>query len=51
MKIDGRFWFTKDGENFLDNGRIELLEQIEKMGSMNAAAKAMKMTPNIWRGY
>ncbi len=44
MKIDGRFWLTKNGQSFLGNGRIELLEQIEKMGSMNAAAKAMKMS-------
>ncbi|MCD6173442.1 MAG: TOBE domain-containing protein [Sulfurimonas sp.] len=44
MKIDGHFWFTKDGENFLGNGRIELLEQIEKTGSINASAKAMKMS-------
>ncbi|MCD4668364.1 MAG: LysR family transcriptional regulator, partial [Sulfurimonas sp.] len=44
MKIDGHFWFTKDGKNFLGNGRIELLEQIEKTGSINASAKAMKMS-------
>ncbi len=44
MKIDGRFWLTKDGENFLGNGRIELLEKIEQTGSINAAAKAMKMS-------
>ena len=44
MKIDGRFWFSKDGENFLGNGRIELLEQIQKSGSINAASKAMKMS-------
>ena len=44
MKIDGRFWLSKDGENFLGSGRIELLEQIKKSGSMNAAAKAMKMS-------
>ncbi len=44
MKIDGRFWFTKEGENFLGNGRIELLEQIDKTGSISASAKAMKMS-------
>lgn len=44
MKLDGRFWLSKDGKNFLGSGRIELLEQIEKTGSMNAAAKAMKMS-------
>ena len=44
MKIDGRFWLSKDGESFLGRGRMELLEQIEKTGSMNAAAKVMKMS-------
>lgn len=44
MKIDGRFWLTKDGENFLGSGRIELLERIAKTGSIHAAAKEMKMS-------
>lgn len=44
MEIDGRFWLTKDGENFLGNGRIELLEHIDKTGSISASAKAMKMS-------
>jgi len=44
MKIDGRFWLTKEGENFLGNGRIKLLKEIEKNGSISKAAKAMKMS-------
>ncbi|MFZ2888865.1 TOBE domain-containing protein [Sulfuricurvum sp.] len=44
MKIDGRFWLTKKGQNFLGAGRIELLKQIDKTGSINAAAKEMKMS-------
>jgi molybdate transport system regulatory protein len=44
MKIDGRFWFTKEGESFLGSGRIELLQLIDTTGSINAAAKAMKMS-------
>ena len=44
MQIDGRFWLTKDEKSFLGNGRIELLENIEKTGSINGAAKAMKMS-------
>jgi molybdate transport system regulatory protein len=44
MKIDGRFWLTKDGQSFLGSGRIELLNQIEKTGSIHAAAKEMKMS-------
>lgn len=44
MKIDGRFWLTKEGQSFLGSGRIELLEKIDQTGSINAAAKAMKMS-------
>lgn len=44
MKIDGRFWLTKNDKSFLGSGRIELLENIEKIGSINAAAKEMKMS-------
>ncbi len=44
MKIDGRFWLTKEGQSFLGAGRIELLERIDKTGSINAAAKEMKMS-------
>ena len=41
--IDGRLWLLKSENNFLGKGRIELLEQIEKTGSISKAAKAMKM--------
>jgi molybdate transport system regulatory protein len=44
MKIDGRFWITKEGQSFLGSGRIELLERIDKIGSIHAAAKEMKMS-------
>lgn len=44
MKIDGRFWLTKEGQSFLGAGRVELLERIDKTGSINAAAKEMKMS-------
>jgi molybdate transport system regulatory protein len=44
MKIDGRFWLTKKNQSFLGTGRIELLERIDKTGSINAAAKEMKMS-------
>ncbi|MDD3770633.1 MAG: TOBE domain-containing protein [Sulfuricurvum sp.] len=44
MKIDGRFWLTKENQNFLGSGRIELLERIDQTGSIHAAAKAMKMS-------
>jgi len=44
MKIDGRFWLTKENQSFLGSGRVELLELIDKTGSINAAAKEMKMS-------
>lgn len=44
MKIDGRFWLTKEGQSFLGSGRIELLSKIQKTGSIHAAAKEMKMS-------
>lgn len=44
MQIDGRFWLTKENQSFLGAGRIELLERIDKTGSINAAAKEMKMS-------
>lgn len=44
MKIDGRFWLTKEDKSFLGAGRVELLHKIEKTGSINAAAKEMKMS-------
>ncbi len=41
--IKHRFWVeTKEGK-FLGDGRIELLELIEKLGSINKAAAEMKM--------
>jgi len=44
MKIDGRFWLSKNDKSFLGSGRIELLRHIEKTGSIHAAAKEMKMS-------
>jgi molybdate transport system regulatory protein len=44
MNIDGRFWLIKENQNFLGAGRVELLELIDKTGSINAAAKEMKMS-------
>ncbi|WP_187647720.1 TOBE domain-containing protein [Nitrosophilus labii] len=43
-KIEGRFWIKKDGKNFLGSGRVELLKNIEKLGSISKAARAMKMS-------
>lgn len=44
MTLDGRFWLKKDDKNFLGSGRVELLKRIDTTGSMNAAAKEMKMS-------
>ncbi len=44
MKIDGRFWLSKNNKSFLGSGRIEHLRHIEKKGSIHAAAKEMKMS-------
>lgn len=44
MKIDGRFWLSKNGESFLGKGRVELLKTIDRLGSINAAAKEIKMS-------
>jgi molybdate transport system regulatory protein len=42
--IDGRLWLSRADHNFLGKGRIELLEQIGRTGSISKAAKAMKMS-------
>jgi len=42
--LEGRLWLSKGEGNFLGKGRIELLEQIERTGSISKAAKAMKMS-------
>lgn len=41
--IHARFWLTGN-DNYIGIGRITLLENIEQLGSMNAAAKEMKMS-------
>ena len=51
-KIRARFWIVGDdtavsgvcSEGYVGIGRIELLENIQKLGSMNQAAKAMGMS-------
>ncbi|HRK52635.1 MAG TPA: LysR family transcriptional regulator [Cyclobacteriaceae bacterium] len=39
-----RIWFFVDDEKLLGKGRVELLERIEKGGSIASAAKEMKMS-------
>ncbi|MDR9499009.1 MAG: LysR family transcriptional regulator [Hydrogenovibrio sp.] len=46
--LRARFWITgensEDSGGYVGVGRITLLEQIERTGSMNQAAKAMRMS-------
>ena len=42
MQIKSNLWFENDRQGYFGKGRIELLEQIERLGSISAAAKAMK---------
>jgi molybdate transport system regulatory protein len=39
-----RIWINEGGEHFIGPGRVQLLEQIKKTGSITHAAKAMKMS-------
>jgi molybdate transport system regulatory protein len=39
-----RVWVERDGRKVLGPGRVELLELIERLRSISAAAKAMKMS-------
>jgi len=42
--IRARFWITGKNSGYIGIGRIELLEKIEELGSMNQAAKSMGMS-------
>lgn len=45
FRVNGRIWLeTETGERFMGIGRLELLHHIEQTGSINQAAKAMKMS-------
>lgn len=43
VRIKGRLWLEKDGENLLSWGRVVLLERIRETGSIAAAARSMEM--------
>ena len=42
--IGGKLWVECEGEKFFGPGPVELLENIEKTGSINKAAKEMDMS-------
>lgn len=45
LRLDGRIWLeTEAGERFMGIGRMELLQHIQRTGSISQAAKAMQMS-------
>jgi molybdate transport system regulatory protein len=47
--VRGRIWLEKDGELYMGGGREMLLERIDKLGSIAAAARSMKLGyRNAW---
>jgi molybdate transport system regulatory protein len=47
--VRGRVWLEKDGELYMGGGREMLLERIDKLGSIAAAARSMKLGyRNAW---
>lgn len=45
FQLNGRIWLeTPDGERFMGIGRLELLGYIRETGSINQAAKRMRMS-------
>lgn len=43
-KVNGRIWIETEDGSFLGNGRVQLLENIQELGSLNKAAQAMEMS-------
>ena len=47
--IGGRVWLEKDGKLYIGVGRMMLLERIDELGSIAAAARSMKLGyRNAW---
>ncbi|WP_448873012.1 winged helix-turn-helix domain-containing protein [Desulfobulbus propionicus] len=44
LHIKGRLWIENQGETYLSWGRVVLLERIDELGSVSAAAKSMQMS-------
>jgi molybdate transport system regulatory protein len=44
FRVNGSLWIEGDGQRFFGPGPVELLEGIEKAGSISKAAKAMGMS-------
>lgn len=44
-QVEGRIWIVdRSMKDFVGEGRIELLEKIDELGSIAKAAKAMRMS-------
>jgi molybdate transport system regulatory protein len=50
LKLRSSYWIVDDNGNIIiGKGRAEILENIERTGSINQAAKAMKMSyKGVW---
>ena len=47
--VQASVWLEKDGELYVGGGRATLLEKLDQLGSIAAAARAMKLTyRNAW---
>jgi molybdate transport system regulatory protein len=44
FKIKSRIWIEQDGEEFLGEGKIQLLKAIEETGSLSKAAKSIPIS-------
>jgi len=44
LKVNGSLWIEAGGQHFFGPGPVELLERIAVTGSINEAAKEMKMS-------
>ncbi len=47
--VKSKVWLEKDGKLFMGWGRVTLLERIDQLGSISAAARSMKLAyRNAW---
>ncbi len=44
FKLSGRIWLTKNNENVLGSGKVQLLDHIDSLGSLRKAAQQMEMS-------
>jgi len=42
--MESRFWISKDGEKVFGRGPMILLNKVDKLGSLNKAAKELNMS-------